>query len=69
MKLRLLIFILVIGILAIAVGWIYESRLRAPAQPARLEIPDNIDYFLTAAGSITNSKAAGWNTGRSTTPA
>lgn len=47
MKLRLLVFILVLGVLAIAVGWIYESRLRAPAQPARLDIPDNIDYFLT----------------------
>lgn len=47
MKLRPLVFILVLGVLAIAVGWIYESRLRAPAQPARLDIPDNIDYFLT----------------------
>lgn len=47
MKLRLLIFILVLGVLAIAFGWIYESRLRAPAQPASLEIPDDIDYFLT----------------------
>ena len=47
MKLHLLVFILVFGVLAIAVGWIYESRLRAPAQPAMLDIPDNIDYFLT----------------------
>ena len=44
---RLLIFVLILGLMAVAVGWIYESRLRSKVETAALEIPDNIDYFLT----------------------
>ena len=47
MKSRALIFILVLGIIAVAVGWVYESQLRPRIEPAELIIPDNIDYFLT----------------------
>jgi lipopolysaccharide export system protein LptC len=47
MKTRLWILVVILGIGAIAVGWIYESRLRAPVDRADLVIPENIDYFLT----------------------
>ena len=47
MKSRILIFVLVLGIVAIAIGWVYESRLAPRAETADLQIPDNIDYFLT----------------------
>ena len=47
MKSRLFIFIVVIGLMALAAGWVYESRLRTMPDTAVPEIPDNIDYFLT----------------------
>ena len=47
MKTRSLIMILVLGLVAIAAGWIYETRLREDAAAVPLEIPDNIDYYLT----------------------
>ena len=47
MKLRFLVLVVVLGIGAIAVGWVYESRLRSKESKADLIIPDNIDYFLT----------------------
>lgn len=47
MKSRALIFILVLGIIAVAAGWVYESQLRSRIETAELIIPDNIDYFLT----------------------
>lgn len=47
MKSRILIFVLVLGIVAIAIGWVYESRLAPREKTAELQIPDNIDYFLT----------------------
>ncbi len=47
MKSRLLIFVIIFGIGAIAVGWVYESNLRPKEKKARLVIPDDIDYFLT----------------------
>ncbi len=47
MKSRLLIFVMVLGIMAVTAGWIYESRLRPQPETAQLQIPDNIDYFLT----------------------
>ena len=47
MKSRILIFVLVLGIVAIAIGWVYESRLAPREETAELQIPDNIDYFLT----------------------
>lgn len=47
MKSRVLVFVLVLGLGAIAAGWVYETRLRTRIEPAQLAIPDNIDYFLT----------------------
>ena len=47
MKSRLLIFVTIFGIAAIAVGWVYESNLRPKEQKSKLAIPDDIDYFLT----------------------
>jgi LPS export ABC transporter protein LptC len=47
MKLRLLVLVIVLGIGAIAVGWVYESRLHTEDEKADLVIPNNIDYFLT----------------------
>jgi LPS export ABC transporter protein LptC len=46
-KSRLSILVIILGIVAIAAGWIYESRLRPEVERADLVIPDNIDYFLT----------------------
>jgi LPS export ABC transporter protein LptC len=47
MKLRLLVLVIILGIGAIALGWVYESRLRPEDEKADLVIPNNIDYFLT----------------------
>lgn len=47
MKLRILVFVFVLGIGAIAAGWIYETRFRPITERADLIIPDNIDYYLT----------------------
>lgn len=47
MKLRIIVLVFVLGIGAIAVGWVYESRLRTKIERADLIIPDNIDYYLT----------------------
>lgn len=47
MKSRALIFVMLLGIIAVAAGWIYESRLRPGIETGGLIVPDNIDYFLT----------------------
>ena len=47
MKLRLLVLVIILGICAIALGWVYESRLRPEDEKTDLNIPSNIDYFLT----------------------
>ena len=47
MKPRLLVLVIMLGITAIVFGWVYESRLRPQDEKAELNIPDNIDYFLT----------------------
>lgn len=47
MKSRILILVTILGILAVAAGWVYESRLRPGVETATLQIPENIDYFLT----------------------
>jgi lipopolysaccharide export system protein LptC len=47
LKSRFLALVIVLGIVAIAAGWVYESRLRPGVDRADLVIPDNIDYFLT----------------------
>ena len=47
MKARSLVIVLILGCVAIAVGWIYETRLREDRAAVPLEIPDNIDYYLT----------------------
>lgn len=46
MKARLSILILVLGVGAVLIGWVYESRLRSQVETRALEVPDNIDYFL-----------------------
>jgi LPS export ABC transporter protein LptC len=46
-KTRFLALVIVLVIVAIAAGWIYESRVRPRADRAELIIPDNIDYFLS----------------------
>lgn len=47
MKIRTYTLILLLGLSAIIVGWLYESRVRSVAEQAELLIPDNIDYFMT----------------------
>lgn len=47
MKSRLLIFLVLLGIAAVVIGWIYESRLREQIEGVELIVPDDIDYFLT----------------------
>jgi len=47
MKPRLLVLVIMLGIAAIALGWVYESRLRPQDEKVELIIPNNIDYFLT----------------------
>lgn len=47
MKSRILILLVIIGIAAVVVGWVYESRLRPQVEKAELIIPDNIDYYMT----------------------
>lgn len=47
MKPRLLIFVVIFGFGALAVGWVYERSLRPPQQRAELAIPQDIDYFMT----------------------
>lgn len=47
MKLRLLVLVVFLGIGAIIVGWVAETRLLSQEEKADLNIPDKIDYFLT----------------------
>ncbi len=47
MKSRVLVFIVLLGIAAVLIGWLYESRLRERIERAELIVPDDIDYFLT----------------------
>jgi len=47
MKSRALILVIVLGVIAVAVGWVYESHLRSRVTTTALVIPNNIDYFLT----------------------
>jgi LPS export ABC transporter protein LptC len=47
MKLRLLVLVIILGIAATVLGWVYESRLRPQDEKAELIFPNNIDYFLT----------------------
>ena len=39
--------VLIAGLIAIAVGWIYQSRFTTIETRSTLEIPSNIDYFMT----------------------
>jgi LPS export ABC transporter protein LptC len=48
MKSRFLIFIIIFGFGAIAVGWVYESSLRPDREKASLPFPYDIDYFMTS---------------------
>lgn len=46
MKSRLVILIAVLGVGAVLIGWVYESRLRPRVESRELVVPENIDYFL-----------------------
>lgn len=43
----MIVIVLIAGIIAIAVGWIYQSNSSSLATGTALEIPKNIDYFMT----------------------
>lgn len=47
MRSRALIFVVVLGVIAVAAGWVYESQLRSRIETAEFTVPDSIDYFLT----------------------
>ncbi|MCP4433160.1 MAG: LPS export ABC transporter periplasmic protein LptC [Gammaproteobacteria bacterium] len=47
MKLTTIILVLLSGIVAIAVGWVYQSRIQHTESRAELEIPLDIDYYLS----------------------
>jgi LPS export ABC transporter protein LptC len=47
MKSRLFILVIILGFVAIVIGWVYESSLRPDEKQANLQFPDDIDYFLT----------------------
>lgn len=47
MRFSIFIVVLAAGIIAIAVGWIYQSSSTAIATRPALEIPTDIDYFMT----------------------
>jgi len=46
MKTRVIILIVVLGVGAVLIGWVYESQLRQQVTSRELVVPDNIDYFL-----------------------
>ena len=46
MKSRLVILIAVLGVGAVLIGWVYESKLRSRVESRELVVPDDIDYFL-----------------------
>lgn len=46
MKSRVLVFIVLLGIAAVLIGWLYESSLRERIERAELIVPDDIDYFF-----------------------
>ena len=47
MNFRIMISAIVFGVVAIVLGWVYESQFKSTVASAELEIPNNIDYFLT----------------------
>ena len=47
MNLRVIISVIVFGVVAVALGWIYESRFKSQESNIELIVPNNIDYFLT----------------------
>jgi len=46
MKFSRIIIVLVAGVVAIAVGWIYQSQTSTSVVKPELEIPVDIDYYL-----------------------
>jgi len=47
MRLSILVVVLIAGLIAIAAGWIYQSRSTSLATRPALDIPPDIDYFMT----------------------
>ncbi len=57
MNFRFVIFSILFGIVAIALGWVYESQFKSTVASVELEIPNNIDYFFTHFNyRVTNAK-------------
>lgn len=61
MKARWLPLVIIFGIAAIAVGWIYQSQSRSESASSATSIPDNIDYYLTHLNYRTMTKAGNLN--------
>jgi len=47
MKLSIIVIVLIAGLTAIATGWIYQSSSSSLTARPALEIPSDIDYFMT----------------------
>lgn len=47
MKLTTIVLVLLAGFAAIAAGWIYQSKIQPAVSSAELEIPLDIDYYLS----------------------
>lgn len=47
MKLSTVLLVFIAGIAAIAVGWIYQSKTEPDEATAELDIPIDIDYYLS----------------------
>ena len=47
MKLSSIVFLLIAGVIAIASGWIYQSQTTSGLAKPELEIPVDIDYYLS----------------------
>ena len=47
MNIRVMISVIFFGVVAIALGWVYESQIKSKVASVEWVIPNNIDYFLT----------------------
>ncbi len=47
MRPSIIVVVIIAGLIAIAAGWIYQSRSKSLATRPALDIPSDIDYFMT----------------------
>ncbi len=47
MRLSIIVVVIIAGLIAIAAGWVYQSRSKSLATRPALDIPSDIDYFMT----------------------